>query len=121
MGGALISLRAVRLSSAAYRGRAGRIRDEVVSSSGIPSVLGQSAAGILLDGGILLCTNLSQDLFPGPAGFNLFVLHQMTGHDMFKIARWSIPQFAIMAGMAFVLVAIPEMATWLPKQMIPVS
>jgi C4-dicarboxylate transporter DctM subunit len=56
-----------------------------------------------------------------PVGFNLFVLQQMTGYDMFKIARWSIPQFAIMVVMAFLLVAFPELATWLPKQMIPVT
>ncbi len=55
-----------------------------------------------------------------PVGFNLFVLQQMTGHDMFKIAKWSIPQFAIMLLMAFLLIALPEMATWLPQQMIPV-
>ncbi|WP_373502322.1 TRAP transporter large permease [Aestuariivirga sp.] len=56
-----------------------------------------------------------------PVGFNLFVLQQMTGHGMFKIARWAFPQFVIMVGMVFVLIAIPELATWLPKQMIPVA
>jgi tripartite ATP-independent transporter DctM subunit len=55
-----------------------------------------------------------------PVGFNLFVMQQMTGHDMFKIARWSFPQFVIMIGMVFVLIAFPELATWLPQQMIPV-
>ena len=55
-----------------------------------------------------------------PVGFNLFVLQSMTGHDMFKIAWWAFPQFLIMAVMVFVLIAIPELATWLPKQMIPV-
>ena len=55
-----------------------------------------------------------------PVGFNLFVLQQMTGHNMFRIARWSAPQFAIMLAMAFVLIALPELATWLPAQMIPV-
>ena len=55
-----------------------------------------------------------------PVGFNLFVLQQMTGHDMFKIARWSFPQFVIMVAMVFVLIAFPALATWLPHQMIPV-
>lgn len=55
-----------------------------------------------------------------PVGFNLFVLQQMTGHDMFKIALWSFPQFVIMIGMVFVLIAFPALATWLPQQMIPV-
>lgn len=55
-----------------------------------------------------------------PVGFNLFVLQQMTGHDMFKIALWAFPQFVIMIGMVFVLIAFPALATWLPQQMIPV-
>jgi tripartite ATP-independent transporter DctM subunit len=55
-----------------------------------------------------------------PVGFNLFVLQSMTGHDMFKIARWAFPQFLIMVAMVFLLIAVPELATWLPQQMIPV-
>lgn len=55
-----------------------------------------------------------------PVGFNLFVMQQMTGHGMFKIARWAFPQFLIMIAMVFVLIAVPELATWLPQQMIPV-
>ena len=55
-----------------------------------------------------------------PVGFNLFVLQQMTGHDMFKIARWAFPQFMIMVIMVFVLMWFPALATWLPLQMIPV-
>jgi tripartite ATP-independent transporter DctM subunit len=55
-----------------------------------------------------------------PVGFNLFVLQSMTGHDMFKIAKWAFPQFLIMVAMVFVLIAVPELATWLPQQMIPV-
>ena len=55
-----------------------------------------------------------------PVGFNLFVLQQMTGHDMFRIARWAFPQFLIMVLMVFVLIAFPALVTWLPQQMIPV-
>jgi C4-dicarboxylate transporter, DctM subunit len=55
-----------------------------------------------------------------PVGFNLFVLQSMTGHNIFKIAWWSAPMFAIMLAMVFVMIAWPELATWLPKQMIPV-
>ncbi len=52
-----------------------------------------------------------------PVGFNLFVLQSMTGHNIFRIARWSIPSFAIMLAMVFILIAIPGLATWLPDQM----
>jgi C4-dicarboxylate transporter, DctM subunit len=55
-----------------------------------------------------------------PVGFNLFVLQSMTGHNMFRIALWSFPMFMIMVAMVFILIAFPELATWLPRQMIPV-
>ncbi len=55
-----------------------------------------------------------------PVGFNLFVLQSMTGHNMFKIARWSFPMFVIMLGMIFIMIAFPELATWLPSKMLPV-
>jgi tripartite ATP-independent transporter DctM subunit len=56
-----------------------------------------------------------------PVGFNLFVLQSMTGHNIFKIAWWSLPMFLIMLAMAFILIAFPELATWLPAQMSPAA
>jgi C4-dicarboxylate transporter, DctM subunit len=67
---------------------------------------------------IVLVVELAQ--ITPPVGFNLFVLQSMTGHNIFKIAAWSFPMFLIMLGMVFVMIAFPELATWLPKQMIPV-
>jgi C4-dicarboxylate transporter, DctM subunit len=55
-----------------------------------------------------------------PVGFNLFVLQSMTGHNIFRIAWWSLPMFLIMLAMVFVMIGWPELATWLPTQMIPV-
>jgi tripartite ATP-independent transporter DctM subunit len=55
-----------------------------------------------------------------PVGFNLFVLQSMTGHSIFRIAAWSFPMFVIMLIMVFVMIDFPALATWLPKQMIPV-
>jgi tripartite ATP-independent transporter DctM subunit len=54
-----------------------------------------------------------------PVGFNLFVLQSMTGHNIFRIAYWSLPMFLIMLALAFILIAFPELATWLPQQMQP--
>ena len=48
-------------------------------------------------------------------GFNVFVLQGMTGHEMNFIARAAIPMFLIMVVMVFVLIAFPELATWLPE------
>ena len=56
-----------------------------------------------------------------PVGFNLTVLQSMTGHDMFKVGWWSVPMHVIMLVMVFILIGFPELATWLPKQMIPVT
>jgi C4-dicarboxylate transporter, DctM subunit len=52
-----------------------------------------------------------------PIGFNLFVLQGMTGHDMGYVARAALPMFAIMLLMVFILIAVPELATWLPENM----
>ncbi len=52
-----------------------------------------------------------------PIGFNLFVLQGMTGHDIGYIARVSLPFFALMVTMVAILVAFPELATWLPQTM----
>ncbi|TKT82520.1 TRAP transporter large permease subunit [Aquamicrobium sp. LC103] len=52
-----------------------------------------------------------------PVGFNLFVLQGMTGHSMGFIARAAFPMFCIMVLMVFILVAFPELATWLPENM----
>jgi len=50
-----------------------------------------------------------------PIGFNLFVLQGMTGKDIGYIARASMPMFFVMCAFVIILVAIPELATWLPK------
>ncbi len=55
-----------------------------------------------------------------PVGFNLTVLQSMTGHDMFKVGWWSVPMHLVMLVMLFVLIAFPQLATWLPHHMIPV-
>ncbi|WP_119300717.1 TRAP transporter large permease [Dongia deserti] len=52
-----------------------------------------------------------------PVGFNLFVLQGMTGHEMNYIARVAFPMFLIMMLMVFLLIAFPDLATWLPANM----
>lgn len=52
-----------------------------------------------------------------PIGFNLFVLQGMTQHQMGFIAKAAIPMFLIMVVMVFILIAFPELATWLPENM----
>ncbi len=50
-----------------------------------------------------------------PIGFNLFVLQGMTKHEMTFISKAAFPMFLIMVLMVFVLIAFPEIATWLPE------
>ncbi|TFG87146.1 MAG: TRAP transporter large permease subunit [Hyphomicrobiales bacterium] len=50
-----------------------------------------------------------------PIGFNLFVLQGMTRHPMSYIAKTALPMFLIMVLMVGVLVAWPQLATWLPE------
>ncbi len=67
--------------------------------------------------GIFIVVVVEMAQITPPIGFNLFVLQGMTGHEMGFIARAAFPMFLIMVAMVFVLIAFPELATWLPDQM----
>ncbi len=54
-----------------------------------------------------------------PIGFNLFVLQGMTGLEIGTIARTALPMFVVMVLMVFIIIALPELATWLPENMAP--
>lgn len=67
--------------------------------------------------GIFVVVAVEMAQITPPIGFNLFVLQGMTKHEMGYIARAALPMFMIMVLMVFVLIAIPEIATWLPNTM----
>lgn len=69
--------------------------------------------------GIFIVVVVEMAQITPPVGFNLFVLQGMTGHQMNFIARAAFPMFLIMVAMVFVLIAFPELATWLPANMRP--
>ncbi|HEX6361516.1 MAG TPA: TRAP transporter large permease subunit [Albitalea sp.] len=52
-----------------------------------------------------------------PVGFNLFVLQGMTRREIGFIAMAALPFFLIMVAMVLLLWAVPEIATFLPRQM----
>ncbi|WP_434054281.1 MAG: TRAP transporter large permease subunit [Roseibium sp.] len=52
-----------------------------------------------------------------PIGFNLFVMQGITNHEMGYIAKTAIPLFLIMVLMVFVMIFVPELATFLPENM----
>ncbi len=65
--------------------------------------------------GIFIVVVVEMAQITPPIGFNLFVLQGMTDHEMGFIARAAFPMFLIMVVMVFVLIAFPELATWLPE------
>ena len=53
-----------------------------------------------------------------PVGFNLFVLQGMAKRDMGFIARTAFPLFLLMILAVIIIIAFPQLALWLPEQMI---
>ena len=56
-----------------------------------------------------------------PLGFNLFVLQTMSGRDSNYVALASIPFFCMMVAALLVVVAVPQIATWLPDALLGVT
>lgn len=67
--------------------------------------------------GIFIVVVVEMAQITPPIGFNLFVMQGMTGHEMNFVAKAAFPMFMIMVLMVFVLIAFPELATWLPNNM----
>lgn len=67
--------------------------------------------------GIFIVVVVEMAQITPPIGFNLFVMQGMTKHDMGYIAKAALPMFALMVLMVAILVAFPELATWLPENM----
>ncbi|WP_193367735.1 TRAP transporter large permease [Pelagibius marinus] len=67
--------------------------------------------------GIFLVIVVEMAQITPPVGFNLFVLQGMTHHEIPFIARAALPMFGIMVVAVILVVAFPEIATWLPAQM----
>jgi tripartite ATP-independent transporter DctM subunit len=55
-----------------------------------------------------------------PVGFNLYVLQGMTGHNIFTIARYTVPLFLLMCVAVVLIVMFPQIALWLPSTMLDV-
>ena len=67
--------------------------------------------------GIFIVVVVEMAQITPPVGFNLFVLQGMTKHEMGYISRTAVPMFLIMVVMVGVLIAFPELATWMPENM----
>jgi tripartite ATP-independent transporter DctM subunit len=68
--------------------------------------------------GVFLVIVVEMAQITPPVGFNLFVLQGMANKDMGFIARSAFPLFLLMILAVIVIIIFPEIALWLPKQMI---
>ena len=68
--------------------------------------------------GIFLVIVVEMAQITPPVGFNLFVLQGMANKDIGFIAKSAFPLFLLMILAVVVIVIFPEIALWLPKQMI---
>ena len=68
--------------------------------------------------GIYLVIVVEMAQITPPVGFNLFVLQGMAEKDMGFIARSAFPLFLLMILAVIIIVAFPQLALWLPEQMI---
>ena len=68
--------------------------------------------------GIYLVIVVEMAQITPPVGFNLFVLQGMAKRDMGFIAKSAFPLFLLMILAVIIIIAFPELALWLPEQMI---
>tara|TARA_B100001123_G_scaffold399112_1_gene483805 strand:- start:405 stop:1715 length:1311 start_codon:yes stop_codon:yes gene_type:complete len=68
--------------------------------------------------GIFLVVVVEMAQITPPVGFNLFVLQGMANKDMGYIARSAFPLFLLMILAVVVIIIFPEIALWLPQQMV---
>jgi C4-dicarboxylate transporter, DctM subunit len=68
--------------------------------------------------GIFIVVVVEMAQITPPIGFNLFVMQGMTRHQMNYIAKTALPMFMLMVLMVFILIAFPDIATYLPENMV---
>ena len=68
--------------------------------------------------GIFLVIVVEMAQITPPVGFNLFVLQGMANRDMGYIAKSAFPLFLLMILAVILVVVFPEIALFLPEQMV---
>jgi C4-dicarboxylate transporter, DctM subunit len=67
--------------------------------------------------GIFLIITIEMAQITPPIGFNLFVIRSLTGHSIARIAWAAAPFCLLMMLTVALLVAFPQIVSWLPNQM----
>ncbi len=68
--------------------------------------------------GIYLVLVVEMSQITPPVGFNLFVIQGMTGHNILRVARMTLPFFLLMVVAVVLIIAFPQLALWLPQTML---
>ncbi len=67
--------------------------------------------------GIFVVIVVEMSQITPPVGFNLFVLQSLTGRNILTVARAALPFFLLMLVALAIIVAVPEIVTFLPENM----
>ena len=65
--------------------------------------------------GVLLMINLELAMITPPVGMNLFVIKGITNSSLGTVIRGATPFAFLMIGGMLLIMAVPEIATWLPR------
>lgn len=90
----------------------------VVLTMAVIEPMARSAGFDMIWFGIFLMVAVEMAQITPPVGFNLFVLQEMTGKDMAFISRAALPMFLLMIVAVGILLAFPQLATYLPGIMV---
>jgi C4-dicarboxylate transporter DctM subunit len=89
----------------------------VVLTMGVLLPTVQKAGIDLIWFGIFVVLVVEMAQITPPVGFNLFVLQGMTKRQITWIARQTLPMFYLMTAAVLLIYLVPELVTWLPRQM----
>jgi tripartite ATP-independent transporter DctM subunit len=89
----------------------------VVLTMGVLLPTVQKAGIDLIWFGIFVVLVVEMAQITPPVGFNLFVMQGMTGRQLPYIARVTAPMFALMVVAVLLIYLMPDLVTWLPRQM----
>ncbi|MFZ5609316.1 MAG: TRAP transporter large permease [Pseudomonadota bacterium] len=76
----------------------------------LPIALGAGFSPIWF--GIFLVIVVEMSQITPPVGFNLFIVQELTGEPLGRIARASLPFFLLMAGLVVLIALLPDLVLW---------
>lgn len=90
----------------------------VVLTTSIIMPLVERAGFDLIWFGIYIVLVVEMAQITPPVGFNLYVLQSLTGQNILRIGLYSLPLFLLMCAAVTLLAVFPDIALWLPRNML---